>query len=218
MGNDGRGNWEVMGAPADADSVLSIGGTDPFSGYHISFSSFGPTSDYRLKPNICAPGTAMVASATSVKRGYGTSYSTPLVAGFAACVWQLNRDKNNMEIFRLMEQSGHLHPYFDYAHGYGIPQASYFFHDENPEVKKENPIILAKELLSVEISVSDLSKSDNKNLNYLYYHIQKSDGVLKYYAVLDVTENDVVSVPASKFHPGDILRVYYKGYISELIY
>lgn len=218
MGNDGRESWEVMGAPADADSVLSIGGTDPFSGYHSSFSSFGPTSDYRLKPNICAPGTAIVASASSVKRGYGTSYSTPLVAGFAACVWQLNRDKTNMEIFRLMEQSGHLYPYFDYAHGYGIPQAFYFFRDENPGIKSENPIKTEKDLFSIQISVSDLSKSDKKYLNYLYYHIQKSDGVLKYYSVLEVTENEVVSVPVSKLQPGDILRVYYKGHISELNY
>ena len=216
MGNDGRESWEVMGAPADADSVLSVGGTDPYSGYHISFSSFGPTSDYRLKPNICAPGAAMVASSTSVKKGYGTSFSTPLIAGFAACVWQLNREKNNMEIFKLMEESGHLYPYFDYAHGYGIPQASYFFKEDSSEIINENPIKLEKELDSVEVSVSDLSKSDKKYMNYLYYHIQKPDGVLKYYAVLDVSEEKVVSIPLSKLETGVRLRVYYKGFIREM--
>lgn len=215
MGNDGRENWEVMGAPADADSVLSVGGTDPFTGYHINFSSFGPTSDYRLKPNVCAPGSALVASPSSVKRAYGTSFSTPLVAGFAACVWQMNREKNNMEIFRLLQESGHLYPYFDYAHGYGIPQATFFF--KNDSLKKEdNSVSLNKTLEAVEVSVSDLSKSDDKHMNYLYYHIQKPDGVLKYYAVLDVTEKEVVSVPVSKFQAGDKLRVYYKGTICEM--
>lgn len=218
MGNDGRENWEVMGAPADADSVLSIGGTDPFTGYHINFSSFGPTADYRLKPNICAPGAAMVASSGSIKKGYGTSYSTPLVSGFAACVWQLNREKSNMEIFDLMEKSGHLYPYFDYAHGYGIPQASYFFKEKKQADENLNPIKIAKELETMDISVSDLSRSDEKYLNYLYYHIQRHDGVLKYYAVLDVTENEVVSVPVSKLENGDIIRVYYKGYIREMSY
>ncbi|HEX3009568.1 MAG TPA: S8 family serine peptidase [Bacteroidales bacterium] len=216
MGNDGRENWEVMGAPADADSVLSIGGIDPFTGYHISFSSFGPTSDYRLKPNICAPGAAMVASSSSLKKGYGTSFSTPLISGFAACVWQLNRQKSNMEIFKLMEQSGHLFPYFDYAHGYGIPQASYFFKEDQPKSKAANPVTLKKELTTVDVLVSDLSKSDEKYMNYLYYHIQRPDGVLKYYAVLDVTEEGVVSIPLSKFEAGDVLRVYYKGFISEM--
>lgn len=218
MGNDGRENWEVMGAPADADSVLSISGIDPFTGYHINFSSFGPTSDFRLKPNICAPGSAMVASAGSIKKGYGTSYSTPLVSGFAACVWQLNRDKSNMEIFDLMEKSGHLYPYFDYAHGYGIPQASYFFREKNQTDENLNSVKLTKELSAISISVSDISKSDEKYMNYLYYHIQRPDGVLKYYAVLDVTENDVVSVPVTKLENGDILRVYYKGIIREMNY
>ncbi len=216
MGNDGRENWEVMGAPADADSVLSIGGVDPFLGYHINFSSFGPTSDYRIKPNVCAPGIAMVASSNSLKKGFGTSYSTPLIAGFAACVWQLNRKKNNMEIFHLIEKSGHLYPYFDYAHGYGIPQASYFFKESNIIADTKELIIFNPELESVKISVTDLSKSDKKYMNYLYYHIQNQKGVLKYYAVVDVSDRDVVAVPMSKLDKGDILRVYYKGFIKEM--
>lgn len=216
MGNDGRESWEVMGAPADADSVLSIGGTDPFTGYHSSFSSFGPTSDFRVKPNLCAPGTAMVASSNSIKKGFGTSYSTPLVAGFAACVWQLHRDKNNMEIFRLMEKSGHLFPYFDYAHGYGIPQASYFFREGKPEQNTECPVTIKKEPELITISVTDLAKAGENHMDYLYYHIQNPEGVLKYYAVLDVTEKDVVSVPYEKLNTGDVLRVYYKGHINEL--
>ena len=35
-----------------------------------------------------------------------------------------------MEIFELIEKSGSLYPYFDYAHGYGVPKASYYFKDE----------------------------------------------------------------------------------------
>lgn len=215
MGNDGREYWEVMGAPADADSVLSIGGIDPFTGYHISFSSFGPTSDYRLKPNLCAPGMATVASAGSVKKGYGTSYSTPLVSGFAACVWQMNREKTSMEIFRLLEQSGHLYPYFDYAHGYGIPQASFFFKTLNDVEQKSSSVKIEPGSQTVDVSVTDLSKDGPGYMNYLYYHIQHPDGVLKYYAVLDVYTEKVVSVPMSKIEEGDVLRVYYKGLVSE---
>ncbi|NJO69782.1 MAG: S8 family serine peptidase [Bacteroidetes bacterium] len=215
MGNDGRENWEVMGAPADVDSVLSIGGVDPFTGYHINFSSFGPTSDYRLKPNICAPGSAMIASSSSMKKGYGTSYSTPLITGFAACVWQMNREKSSMEIFSLMEQSGHLYPYFDYAHGYGIPQASYFF---NECKKKKDPgaVSFVKDDDFVTITVSDLSAASEKYMNYLYYHIQNPDGVLDYYAVLGVLQNDVVSVPLENLGEGYVLRAYYKGTVTEM--
>lgn len=214
MGNDGREAWEVMGAPADVDSVLSIGGIDPNTGYHINFSSFGPTSDYHLKPNVCAPGSAMVASPSSIKKGYGTSYSTPLISGFAACVWQMNRAKTSMEIFHLIEESAHLYPYFDYAHGYGIPQASFFF--EGKKTPVEMKVKLEKELEAVNISVTDLAKSDENYMNYLYYHIQNASGTLVYYAVLGVSENNVVSVPLSKLPSGCTLRAYYKGSVAEM--
>ncbi|HYW95306.1 MAG TPA: hypothetical protein VE870_06955, partial [Bacteroidales bacterium] len=54
------------------------------------------------------------------------SFSAPLVTGFAACVMQLHPDWNNMKVFTELEKSGHLYPYYDYAHGYGVPQAVYF--------------------------------------------------------------------------------------------
>ena len=125
-GNDGDKKWEVIGAPADADSVLSIGGVSPESGYHIDFSSFGPTYDGRMKPNLVAFGKVTISNKRKIKQSYGTSFATPLVSGFAACVMQIHPEWNNMDVFREMEKSGHLYPYFDYAHGYGVPQASYF--------------------------------------------------------------------------------------------
>ncbi len=125
-GNDGDKKWEVINAPADADSILSIGGVSPDNGYHINFSSFGPTFDGRMKPNLVAFGKVATSNARKVKQSFGTSFSTPLVSGFAACVMQMHPEWNNMETFRELEMSGHLYPYFDYAHGYGVPQAYYF--------------------------------------------------------------------------------------------
>jgi len=125
-GNDGDKKWEVIGAPADADSVLSIGGVDPDKGYHIDFSSYGPTFDGRMKPNLAAFGKVTTSNQKKVKTSYGTSFSTPLVSGFAACVMQIHPEWNNMETFKELEKSGHLYPYYDYAHGYGVPQAAYF--------------------------------------------------------------------------------------------
>ncbi len=125
-GNDGDKDWEVIGAPADADSVLSIGGVSPDNGYHINFSSYGPTFDGRMKPNLVAFGKVATSNDKKIKQSFGTSFSTPLVSGFAACVMQIHPEWDNMETFRQLEMSGHLYPYYDYAHGYGVPQASYF--------------------------------------------------------------------------------------------
>ncbi len=126
-GNDGDTDWQVIGAPADADSVLAVGGINSETGIHMDFSSFGPTFDGRIKPNVCAFADVYSAGKKGgTKKVYGTSFAAPLVTGFAACVMQMHPGWNNMKVFHELEKSGDLYPYYDYAHGYGIPQASYF--------------------------------------------------------------------------------------------
>ncbi|WP_317241774.1 S8 family serine peptidase [Hymenobacter sp. 5414T-23] len=126
-GNDGDdAQWRTVGTPADGDSVLAVGGIDPDTYLHIDFSSYGPTADKRLKPNVAAFGTVMAAAPGGYVRTQGTSFSSPLMAGFAACVLQQQRDLPVMTLFQKIQSSGSLFPYFDYAHGYGMPQAAYF--------------------------------------------------------------------------------------------
>ncbi|MFI5219677.1 MAG: S8 family serine peptidase, partial [Bacteroidia bacterium] len=50
-GNSGNDPWNFIGAPADADSILAIGAVDDLENY-ASFSSNGPTSDGRVKPDV----------------------------------------------------------------------------------------------------------------------------------------------------------------------
>ncbi|RSK41147.1 S8 family serine peptidase [Hymenobacter perfusus] len=126
-GNDGDDpKWRTVGTPADGDSVLAVGGLDPDTYLHIEFSSYGPAPSKRLKPNVAAFGAAITAVPGGYSRTEGTSFSSPLVAGFAACVWQQQRNLSVMELFRQLQQAGQLYPYFDYAHGYGLLQARYF--------------------------------------------------------------------------------------------
>jgi subtilisin family serine protease len=84
-GNDGDNSWKFVSTPADADSILTVGGTDPASDIKIEFSSKGPSSDGRLKPEVSAPAEVMAAGNKGMEHAYGTSFSCPLVAGFAAC-------------------------------------------------------------------------------------------------------------------------------------
>ena len=125
-GNDGDNDWVRIGTPADADSVLAIGGLDPETGLHVDFSSFGPTADRRPKPNLAAFGIVLTTTPAGYERLEGTSFSAPLVAGFAACLWQQHRGLTAMQLFRALEKSAELYPYFDYAHGYGRPRFAQF--------------------------------------------------------------------------------------------
>lgn len=210
MGNAGASQWEILGAPADADSILSVGGVDPFTGRHMAFSSFGPSADGRLKPNVCAPAQVIVAGRRGkVKIAYGTSFSAPLVTGFAACVRQMHPEWNNMELLHALEQAGHLYPYYDYAHGYGIPQASFFLRKKEDR-KTYFTILVNEESLAVKIREIP-SNSAGKFPSYLHYHIANPGGLLKKYAVIEVSDSIPLIIPAQELNPDDILRVYYEG-------
>ena len=134
-GDDSR--WKTIITPADADSVLCVAGIDDNLRLyrHISFSSYGPGADGRLKPNISAFGHAIVANPKKdheTDDAYGTSFASPLCAGFCACAWQTRPGLTAMQMKAEIEKSCDRYPYFDYALGYGVPQASYFVEKNRP--------------------------------------------------------------------------------------
>lgn len=121
-GNEGNDPWHYISAPADGDSVLAVGAVDDMGAY-APFSSTGPSADGQVKPNVAAMGMGTTVSSTSgsVSSGSGTSFSAPLVAGLAACLWQANPGMTNMELFQAIEQSGSQYQNPDSLLGYGIP-------------------------------------------------------------------------------------------------
>lgn len=245
-GNEGGSYWEMIAAPADADSVLTIGGINPRTMLRSDFSSYGPTSDKRMKPNLAAFGEAIGSSNEKREVATGTSFSSPLVTGFAACVRQLHPEWTVDKLFSELEKSGHLYPYFDYAHGYGIPQASYFVDSVKKEIKPTIQFIynpddrnISIEILSIDssetaagdgadsLSVDQVELPDeikpadrmNRN-NYVYVHGEGTDGVLDFYEVYEDSETSITI--RGYWDESNILRAHYRGYtlekkISELI-
>ncbi len=172
MGNEGNSSWQYMLSPADTDSMLSIGGVDS-SGNYVSFASKGPTYDGRLKPNVSAmaAGVFVITVSNTAAPGNGTSFSSPLIAGLAACLWQADTSKTNYEILRLIEQSADRFLTPDTLVGYGIPNFAFALNaisiEENNILEsvyvRPNPFIdqivvaLPQELLSKEVEVQLLS-------------------------------------------------------------
>lgn len=124
-GNEGNSGWHYVSPPADAPNVLAVGAVSS-SRDKVSFSSFGPTSDGRIKPDVSAQGlqTIVVNSSGRVSRSNGTSFAAPLIAGFAAGVWQAFPNESNIQIMDRIRQGSDKALMPDNETGYGIPDFS----------------------------------------------------------------------------------------------
>jgi serine protease AprX len=124
-GNEGNSNWKFIGVAADADSVCAVGSVDT-AGVFSSFSSRGPTSDGRTKPDLVACGAgAWICDPSGVcYPGNGTSFATPILAGAVACYWQAIPRLTNHKLLDTLKllSSNYCSP--NQQIGWGIPNFS----------------------------------------------------------------------------------------------
>jgi subtilisin family serine protease len=219
-GNELQNSWEIIGAPADAERILTVGSVDPKTGYVSSFSSVGPTADGRLKPDVCAPGELLYPDDDEYKQIQGTSFATPLVCGFAACVRQLHPEWNTEKLWSEIRKSGSLYPYFDYAHGFGIPRASYFFFEE-----EEKPNVYSVQFNEIDsVSCNNLLtifRSDGAEISetfsapVAFIQFVKATGEVFKYNVTRPKNRIIASIPAEEY-AGCKLRVVYDRHFFEI--
>ena len=121
-GNSGNSSNPYIGVPADGISVLAIGAVNSVE-VLTSFSSRGPSFDGRIKPDIMAQGQAAVVSdpAGNIVTADGTSFSSPIMAGMVACLWQAFPQKTNKEIRELIVKASDRFSAPNNQYGYGIP-------------------------------------------------------------------------------------------------
>lgn len=145
-GNDGSNSWHYISAPADADSIVTVGGVG-YSGMHCSFSSYGPTSDNRIKPTVCsiAYDAYVMGTAGNIYGSVGTSFASPIIAGAVACLWQALPNLTNMQIIDLLKVNSSQFENPDNKLGYGIPD---FYKTYNSVISKIEDIENVKILVS----------------------------------------------------------------------
>ena len=121
-GNEALTSEPHVGVPAEATNVLAIGAVKSDKTY-AAFSSIGPSFDNRVKPDVMAQGQASVLSDVSgtITIADGTSFSGPILAGMAACLWQALPGKTCQEIKQLITQSSDRFAAPTNQYGYGIP-------------------------------------------------------------------------------------------------
>ncbi len=173
-GNSGNPGdpWQYIIAPSDCDCVLGVAAVKA-NGERASFSSRGPSSDGRIKPDVAAQGqaTVLIRSNGLVGVGNGTSFSSPVMAGLATCLWQKHRDVPNFEIIKAIRRTASQYYSPDSLLGYGIPDLE-----------------LADLLLSASKPTADrMHIFPNPATQFINLWFPDTDETGNYYEIIDVT-------------------------------
>lgn len=123
-GNSGQ-TFGYVASPAHSSGALAVGAVDS-NGNYASFSSFGPTYDGRIKPDIMAQGVdaATIDENGNLASANGTSLSAPIITGAIASLWSVAPELTNNQIMQIVRESAHLYNNPTEEMGYGIPDFS----------------------------------------------------------------------------------------------
>jgi len=175
-GNEGNKDWKKITVPADAENVLTVGSMTKDS-IISSFSSIGLTFDNRIKPDIVAMGDKinLIDKDGNIIVTNGTSFSTPVISGLAACLWQAYPKLKSEELLNIIRSCSSKYNKPNERYGYGAPDFLLAFKlakdittgiEEDPIFEdKSIPIFTYK---SDSIGQLKIEKS-NKNNKLLYY-------------------------------------------------
>ncbi|PQJ74110.1 S8 family serine peptidase [Polaribacter gangjinensis] len=221
-GNEGDNSWNYIVAPADATSVISVGAVN-YQGTIASFSSFGPSSDGRVKPEILAQGVNAAVinhSNGTIISANGTSFSSPIMAGLIACL--------NQNSFFLLKSSSpkksksaqNLNYYlkksiYESADRFSNPTAQHGFGIPNFQVALNNYTASLEDSILTNIKISPNPVKNSFNIQFL--ENSSSTYSLEIYNVLGkkVFEKQVISsenIEITTFKKG----IYFLKIFSDL--
>ena len=120
-GNEGNNSWGTITCPADAFNIITVGACNS-SGAEVGFSSFGPSADGRIKPDVVAMGQGIWVydEDGAIRSVNGTSFSSPITAGSLACLRQAFPDASVSNIITALQETASIANNTNDKFGYGI--------------------------------------------------------------------------------------------------
>lgn len=130
MGNYYQRDEPTLTTPADADSIISIGAVN-MNGKIAAFSSNGPTSDGRTKPDIVAPGVGVWVAVSknssgndsTYKYGDGTSFAAPITAGVCGLILSAHPELTPIQVREALRNTANNSTTPNNVYGWGLINA-----------------------------------------------------------------------------------------------
>ncbi|MBZ0198977.1 MAG: S8 family serine peptidase [Ignavibacteriaceae bacterium] len=143
-GNEGNNSWGYIIAPADGFNTIAVGAVNG-TGNAASFSSHGPTSDGRIKPDIAAMGVSVFGCGTSEIAPFGfqsgTSVAAPIASGAAGLLLSAYPHLLNFQVRDILLRTASNYTTPDNYLGYGIVNAFGAVNFPNIESKNGTSIV-----------------------------------------------------------------------------
>ncbi len=199
-------------APADADLVLSIGGTDSSGAHYRKMSTVGstdywyasaggPTSDGRLKPVTCASWWALTVEPQIGDSGYsyggGTSMATAVSAGGVALLLQAHPSWNLTKVMHALKTTASRSSNPDTLLGWGVSNFHAALHTETPEV----PPVTSSSIQNVYPNPFLHGNNNDLTIEYVLldrtnvdFYIYSIDGTLVWKTEIGVIDDGVATI------------------------
>ncbi len=197
-GNDGGTPWHYVLTPGDADSALTVGAVY-IDKTAVGFSGYGPNAGGRLKPDVCDLGYQVTVYAENgvIVSEDGTSFSTPQIAGWAACLWQGSLHATPFMIRNAIIKSADHYTIPDDQLGYGVPdfsKASQYLSVKDTPVDTAYWVTVSPNPFTSNIFV----KMNLPSVQRVYFTLYDMTGraVYKYDRLVDTWNNPNVVLPA----------------------
>lgn len=210
-GNEYNSNWKYIVSPADARYVLAIGAVNS-DGSIASFSSRGPTSDGRIKPDVCAMGTSVYSVSVGSYSNYtfasGTSTSTPIVAGIAALLISHYPEINQWQVRDAIRNTASQANHPDTVFGWGIASAKRAISYPLVINRSGTPVLFKTIFSNANIDSVRLVVMSDYSQTILVNELMNSEiSGFKFFKELPTSLN-----------PDDVYKFYFKYYSNDVEY
>ena len=217
-GNEGDDPWFYILAPADGFNVISVGAVTE-NGNVAGFSSRGPTSDGRVKPEVAAFGVSTFGALAGTIDGYGfnsgTSAAAPIASGVGALLLSAHPHLKNTQMRSIILESSSNSSNPNNQIGYGIISAKNAIEFPNLEYENDS-YILHKSFLEDAIDTQSVTIIFDYGEDYLEPFILTKENNYDYILQIPQQNNGTIIQISFEYTDslGDRIRVPESGNYS----